>query len=114
MATSPDSVTYAQRQNGVIGPPTVYNGATSAGTTSADAYVVIDDFVVFTTVPWGSGARLTDRNHIVVENRGAQDLKVYPVSGCQFESYGVDAYVTIMPGASAEFDRVSDTLMRIL
>ena len=113
MATSPDSVTYAQTQYGVMGVPTVYNAATAAGTTQSDAYIIRDDFVVFTTVPWGSGAVLTDRNRIIVENRGANHLKVYPISSRQIEGYGVDVAVTITPNGSATFERVSDSLVRV-
>lgn len=113
MTTSPDSVVYTQAQYGIIGPPTVYNGATARGSTIDDAYVIVDDFVVFTDVPWGSGARLSDRNCIVVENRGAQDLKVYPVKDRQIEGYGIDIPVTIAPNGAATFERASDTLVRV-
>lgn len=113
MPTSPDSVTSDTSVTAtVVGVPTVGVGLTAAGTTQSDALPVLDDIAIFTTVPFGAGAVLKDKG-AVIENRGANNLLVYPQLGAQIEAYGTNVAVTINVAGSATFERVSTTLYRV-
>lgn len=112
MPTSPDSVTYTSTTNTVLGMPTEGVNLTAAGTTQADAVPILDDVAIFTTVPFGTGARLIDKDAVVI-NRGAQTLTVYPQLNAQIEAYGTNVGVSVVAGGSATFNRVSLVLYRV-
>jgi hypothetical protein len=78
---------------------------TATGSTQADALMVTADLVVCTTVAPGTGiiTNPANRTKQKIYNRGANVLTVYPVSGSQIETYGVNASVSIPLGGDAEF-----------
>lgn len=84
----------------------------AAGTLQGNATALTTRFNVVITVPANSGVRLIQADAVVV-NRGANDLRVYPPSGGQFENYVLNAPVIVPPSGSAEFWRIASSLFYI-
>ncbi len=88
-------------------------GATATGTTQATAYVITAPSTQFSTVASGSGAILgmvPIGRSIYVANDGASSLLVYPQPGGQIGAASANAGVSVAPGTSAVFRRLSMTL----
>lgn len=87
------------------GPPETGSvGLTATGSTQGGAYLLLSRINEFSTVPSGSGCILPTQAlptvEIVVINRGANALNVYPASGGQIESNGTNtASVVAVSGA---------------
>lgn len=79
--------------------------ASAAGTTQGTATPITAQQTIFTTVPSGAGGMLVPAPNVpqIVINRGANVLVIYPFSGAQIESYGVNAPVGIAVGGQAAF-----------
>lgn len=101
-----------QAQNTVAGVP--LQAQTAAGTTQANAYAVTNDFIVFTTVGAGTGARLPAQNAIsmtaiagdiyrMANAQATNALLVYPAVGGNFVGLAANASVSVPAGKSAEF-----------
>lgn len=75
----------------------------ATGSTAMDAAVLTAAVVVVTTVPMGSGVKLSSLHRQSVINRGANPLVVYPPSGGSIEAAGSGI---LQPGAGGTF--VSD------
>ena len=103
-----DSVTYPSHSYGVVGPSQapIEPNISAAGTTQATATQLLAGNGVVTTVAVGAGVILPDMHcyEIVVMNRGANDLKVYPPLGDAIEGLAVNAALLIAPNNSATFD----------
>lgn len=103
-----DSVTYPSHSYGVVGPSQapIEPGISAAGITQATATQLLPGNSVVTTVAANAGVILPAMNcyEVVVMNRGANDLKVYPPLGDLIEGNGVNAAVLIAPNNSATFD----------
>lgn len=90
------------------GPPTPgIDGLIATGSVQADASPISKKINVYSVVASGTGASLPTSfepgAHIVVLNRGANDLKVYPSKGDQIEGYGIDQFVVVAAGGGASF-----------
>lgn len=88
--------------------------AVSAAGASADtATVITAQHTIVTSVPSGAGVRLPTGVaagvELLIVNRGANTLTVYPASGAQIEAYGADAPVGIAAGGQATFRCPSST-----
>lgn len=103
-----DSVTYNQHSYGVVGPSQspIDTGIAAAGTTQATATQLLPGNSVVTTVGSGAGVILPAMNcyEVVVMNRGANDLSVYPPLGDAIEGRSVNQSLLIAPNNSATFD----------
>lgn len=92
------------------------NGIVAAGATPATATNLIGVFNEVVTVAAGTGVRLPSAGAqtvvglpVVVFNRGANTLNVYPPAGGQINAVGVDTAITIVAGASAAFYASTNT-----
>ena len=85
----------------------------AAGTTQATATALTSDFNVVTTVTASSGVRLmtpvTGGASICIINRGLNILNVYPATGGQFNTVGVNVAVTIAVNGVGKFMAASTT-----
>jgi hypothetical protein len=99
-----------QAQNTTLGVP--LTGQTAAGTTQANAYAIVSDFTVFSTVASGTGARLPVANavsmvgsagdiYIVVNAQATNALLVYPPTGGSFVAAAASA--SIPAGKTGDF-----------
>jgi hypothetical protein len=82
-------------------------GLTAAGNNQASATSLPARLNVVTTVPSGSGVRLPliSRQHtVIVLNRGANTLTVYPDTSASIETNAVNAGVTLNAGGNAIFE----------
>lgn len=103
-------VPAAQAQATVAGTPSL--NLTAAGTNQANAFQLVSDFSVFTTVGSGTGARLPVANaasltglagdiFIVVNNQATNALLVYPPTGGSFA--GGAASASLAAGKTGDF-----------
>lgn len=103
-----DSVTYPQHSYGVIGPTqaAIDTGIAAAGTTQGTATQLLAGTSVVTTVAASAGVRLPTLAcyDVVVINRGANDLSVYPPFGDNIEGLAANAALLIAPNNAAVFD----------
>lgn len=87
---------------------------TAAGTTQANAYAIVSDLTVFSTVASGSGARLPAANaasltaqagdiYVVVNGQATNALLVYPPVGGNFSAVAVNTAVSVPAGKTADF-----------
>lgn len=105
-----------------INNPSQITGLTALGTTSADAYVMLQqNFYRFDTVAAGTGARLIAAATVAlpgvivtVMNNGANALLVYPPVGGTINALGVDAGYSLAVGAVQQFIYVSDNCLTVL
>lgn len=89
---------------------------TALGTTSAGAYVLIQqEFYRFDTVPANSGCRIFSPAvtalpgvQVVIQNKGANALKIYPPTGGQINGGGVDTAISLAVGATIQILCTSD------
>lgn len=83
------------------------SAVSAAGTTAATATVITAQHTIVTSVAVGTGVRLPTSIdpgvELLIVNRGANTLTVYPASGAQIEAYGADAPVGIAVGGQATF-----------
>lgn len=85
-------------------PLTIATGISAAGTTQAGATLLAASRNVVTTVAAGSGVILSaDFAEVVVSNRGANALSVYPPAGMTIESLGTNAAAGVAVGQSTTF-----------
>tara|TARA_R110000868_G_scaffold44815_6_gene149267 strand:+ start:4257 stop:6908 length:2652 start_codon:yes stop_codon:yes gene_type:complete len=83
------------------------NAVTAAGTTQGTATALLSDYNVVTTTPSGSGVALplgTVGRRIIIVNRGANDLKVYPFSGAAIDALATNAAITLPVNGWMEFN----------
>lgn len=76
---------------------------TATGTDQASAYLVSDAATIFDTVSSGTGARLpawSATGHYTIINRGSSTLLLYPASGAQIESLGINTPTSIVINSS--------------
>ena len=92
------------------------NNITAAGATPGTATNLTQNFNAVTTVAAGTGVRLPTASAqsvngmlVVVFNRGANTLNVYPPAGGQINALGVDVANTIASGASAAYFAITNT-----
>lgn len=97
--------------NAHVASPT--GGLTAAGTTQGNAYAIPSGqgISIFTTVASGSGARLpsdgvSPGECYAVCNHGANALAVYPATGGQIGTLGVNAAFSVPAGIMALFMNV--------
>lgn len=106
------AVPATQAQNTTAGVPLL--GQTAAGTTQANAYAITSDFVVFSTVASGSGARLPAASavsltaqagdiYVVVNGQATNALLIYPPVGGNFSAVAVNTAVSVPAGKTADF-----------
>jgi hypothetical protein len=84
----------------------VATALTATGNSQGTAALLLGLTNVFTTVPSGTGATLSNLlplEGLRVTNAGANDLLVYPPVGAQINSYSVNEPVTIGPNQSVVF-----------
>lgn len=95
---------------------TVSATLSAAGADQSGATPITAQFNVVTTVAAGAGVILptTLNTKILIINRGANDLSVYPPLNAQLESYGTNVAVSIPVGNSAEFIMTSSSQGYIL
>jgi hypothetical protein len=86
---------------------TVVGGLTATGTNQGTAYAITTQVSTFSTVASGTGAilpaALAPGTEIVIFNRGANALLVYPQSGGAIEQVSVNGSVSVTPGTTAIF-----------
>lgn len=85
---------------------------TAAGTDQGTATVLASQVNIVTTVAAGTGVKLPSFNATVM-NRGANNLRIYPPSGMQIESYGNNNPVQIPPNGSADFYKSESSRFRV-
>ncbi len=89
---------------------------TALGTTQTTAFYIVADANTFTTVASGTGAilpaALSPGDEILIFNRGASTLAVYPSLGAAIESGSVNASVSLSAGGTARFTYESATQWR--
>lgn len=103
-------VPASQAQQTVAGSPLA--GQTSAGTTQGNAYAIVSDLTVFSTVAASSGARLPAQNAVsmtalagdiyIVVNGGANALAIYPPVGGNFVTLSANTSVSLPAGKTAD------------
>jgi hypothetical protein len=84
----------------------------AAGSTQGTATAITNDFNVITTVASSTGVVLptaTVGRRMVVVNKGANPLAVYPASGASIDALSANAAVTIPVAGWVEFDASSTT-----
>ena len=88
----------------------------AAGTTQATGTAITAQVNTFTTVAAGAGATLPSSaaigSEVVIFNRGANALLVYPPSGGSIESGAANAAVSVAAGGTARFTRETTTQWR--
>lgn len=93
-----------------IGGGSVVNNATAAGSASTDAYAIVANLTLFTTVASSTGAILPATAEIYdayeVGNGGAQTLKIYPPSGGKINNGSADAAISVVAGKGAYLKRM--------
>lgn len=90
--------------SGLLAARAVASALTAAGTTQATALALTAQESILTTVASGSGARLPFLGigvEVVVRNRGANALLVYPPTGGSIESGATNASVSVAAAATA-------------
>lgn len=91
---------------------TVTTSATvsAAGTTQGTATALTSQMNILTTVAANAGVQVLSIGPVVwIVNRGANTASVYPPASAQFEAYGVNAAVGVVPGGIAGFVCPSST-----
>lgn len=88
----------------------------AAGTTQATATAIAGTYNIVTAVAANAGVRLsaTQAATMVVLNRGANTLTVYPISGQAIESLGANAGYQIAQGGVATFVTTSATQVYVI
>lgn len=79
--------------------------ATATGTNQAGAYLLSAAATIFDTVTSGTGARLPTwaaNSRYTIINRGANSLLLYPASGDQIETLGINTAFSIPVNGSAD------------
>lgn len=76
-------------------------GVAAAGTTQGTATALSSTINIITTVAAGSGVILTSGVRVIVLNRGANSLLIYPPVSGQLEALGTNAPFTLQAGADA-------------
>lgn len=90
----------------------VESGITATGTNAATAYSMTAAMNEFTTVAAGTGAILYSGavgDSQYVYNGGANQLSVYPSSGCKINALPTDQAALLPSACACEFTRVSST-----
>lgn len=92
-------------------PPAVDYGLTSTGTDQAGALALTNPVNVVSTVSANTGVRLPNvvGQSTVVINRGANDLRVYPLSGASIDAQITNTPTIVPVGARIMFIQVSST-----
>ena len=82
-------------------------GLTATGASQVTAALLGSVTSVFTTVAAGTGAAVPPTAAIgsvwEVWNAGANNLLIYPMSGAQIQSLGINAPATVVPGGRSKF-----------
>lgn len=84
----------------------------AAGTTQATGTALTSDFVVVTTVAASAGVVLptaTVGRRIVLVNKGANALAVYPATGAAIDALGANVAISIPVGGIIEFNASTTT-----
>lgn len=85
----------------------------AAGTTAGTATVLTAQHSIVTSVAVGTGVRLptglAPGVELLVANRGANTLTVYPPAGAQIEAFGTDVPVGVAAGGHATFRCATST-----
>jgi len=83
------------------------SGISSAGTTQGDATALTADYNIISTALAGSGVRLptaTIGRKVLVVNRGANSVNVYPASGAVIDSLGTNTAIPLPVNGLLEFN----------
>jgi len=92
---------------------TVVNDATAAGSAQGDAYAIVAEATLFTTVASSTGAVLPadagPKSEYRVYNGGANALAVYPPSGGKINNGSADAAISVASGKGAVLTRLDTT-----
>ena len=92
----------------------IENSITATGSSQDDAYAIKADVTFFSTVAASTGAiipsALPSHSQIWVFNGGANDLAIYPPSGCTINDGSANASVNIPAGEGCSLIRVSTTV----
>lgn len=92
----------------------VANALTATGTTQTDAYALTAASNAFSTVASGTGAVLyasaVPGDSQLVFNGGANPLKVYPSSGCKFNSLSTDQPMLLATNTACNFFKLTSTV----
>ena len=88
------------------------NAVSAAGSTQADATVLTVDYNVVTTVAASTGVKLptgTAGRRIVIVNKGANTLKIYPVTSSYIDGELINAAISVGVNGSIELMASSST-----
>ena len=88
------------------------NAVSAAGTTQADATALTVDYNVVTTVGASAGVKLptgTAGRRIVIVNKGANTLKIYPVTSSYIDGGSINAAISVGVNGSIELMASSST-----
>lgn len=80
----------------------------AAGTDQSGATTLTDMFNIVTSATADQGVKAT-ASFTEVWNATSVTIKVYPVSGAQFEAFGTNAPISLAPGASVRINMTSGT-----
>jgi hypothetical protein len=84
----------------------------AAGTVQGDATALTSDYNIITTVASGAGVVLptaTTGRRLIVVNKGANALKVYPASGAAIDALGANTALSLPVDGWLELDAASTT-----
>lgn len=88
------------------------NAVSAAGSTQAGATALTVDYNVVTTVAASTGVRLptaTAGRRIVIVNKGANTLKIYPVTSSYIDGEAINAAISVAANGSIELMASSST-----
>jgi hypothetical protein len=83
------------------------SGISAAGTAQGDATALTADYNIISTAPAGTGVRLptaTIGRKVLVVNRGANAVNVYPASGAVIDSLGANTAISLPVNGLLEFN----------
>lgn len=95
-----------------IKPATVGTSLTATGSNQSDALILTNQWNLISTVAAGTGVRLDNASigvEIVIFNRGANTLNIYPAVGSQINALGVNNPITLAVDSKMSLYPVTST-----